>query len=163
PANPTPGVNYQQACFPGGIIPTNRIVNPVAKALFADPTLYPLPNRIDASNGTGILDATTANTFDGHQFDVRIDDRLTENDNISGRYSFGNNETLGVQGTLGIIPTSKSFSRPQNIVLNWTRTISPTVINEARVGLNRAVFVGAAYDWANIGNGDQKLGIPGTQ
>src|SRR5882672_2835355 len=157
----------QTACFrDGGIlgkIPANRIVNPVAKALFADPSLYPSPNRIDASNGTGILDVQTASKYDGHQFDVRIDQRFSERDNVSGRYSFGNFEAVGVKGSLPIIPTSKSFSRPQNIVANWTHTFSPTVINEARVGLNRAVFFGAANDWANIGNGNQKLGIPGTQ
>src|SRR5215470_14254246 len=62
----------QTACFPGGVIPGNRIVNPVAKALFADPSLYPSPNRIDASNGTGILDVQTADKYDGHQFDIRI-------------------------------------------------------------------------------------------
>src|SRR5262249_55076568 len=45
-----------------------------------------------------------------------------------------------------------------------TRTISPTVINEARVGFNRALFItNAAFDWAGIGNGNQKLGIPGGQ
>jgi len=149
--------------FPGGIIPQNRIVNPVAKALFADPTLYPLPNRIDASNKTGILDVVTATKFDGHQFDVRMDSRLSDKDNFSGRYSFGTYETLDIKGTIPVIPTGKSFSRPQNIALNWTHTFSPTVINEARVGLNRAVFINEINDWAGIGNGNAKLGIPGGQ
>src|SRR5262249_20597337 len=137
--------------------------NPVAKALFADTSLYPLPNRIDASNGTGILDVVTANKFDGHQFDTRIDERLTNKDNISGRYSFGNYETIGVKGTLPVVLTTKSFSRPQNIALNWTRTISPTIINEARIGLNRAVFINEGFDWAGIGKANNKLGIPGEQ
>lgn len=149
--------------FLGNIIPTGRIVNPVAKALFADTSLYPLPNRIDASNGTGILDVITANKYDGHQFDVRIDTRWGEKDNFSGRYSFGNYEVLGTQGVLPIIPTAKIFSRPQNVALNWTRTISPTIINEARVGLNRAVFVNEAFDWAGIGDVNARLGIPGDQ
>src|SRR5215475_6634656 len=35
--------------FSGGIIPAGRIVNPVAKALFADATLYPLPVSINSS------------------------------------------------------------------------------------------------------------------
>ncbi|MBO0857153.1 MAG: TonB-dependent receptor [Chloracidobacterium sp.] len=153
----------QTACFPGGIIPPDRIVNPVAKALFADPTLYPAPNRIDPSNGTGILDVQTASQYNGSQFDIRIDQRFSERDNVSGRYSFGNFDQADIKGTLAVIPTGKSFSRPQNGVINWTHTFSPTVINEARVGLNRAVFLAAANDWANIGNGDQKLGIPGAQ
>jgi len=151
--------------FPGGIIPVNRIVNPVARALFADPTLYPLPSRIDASNGTGILDVATAASVDGKQFDVKLDARLTDKDNVSGRYSFGNFDNKTNRWTLPVIPvTGAQFSRPQNVALNWTRTISPAVINEARVGFNRAVFItDNAFDWAGIGNGNQKLGIPGGQ
>ena len=63
-----------------------------------------------------------------------------------------------------MIPTSAQFSRPQNFALNWTRTISPTLINEARIGFNRAVFItDNAFDWAGIGDGNAKLGIPGGQ
>jgi hypothetical protein len=36
PANPASGVNYQAACFPNSMIPADLIINPVAKALFAD-------------------------------------------------------------------------------------------------------------------------------
>jgi hypothetical protein len=164
PTNPTPGVNYQQACFPGSIIPANRIVNPVARALFADTSLYPLPSRIDATNGTGILDVVTAAGVDSHQFDVKIDARMSEKDNLSGRYSFNDYKSAGKQGTIPVNPTQAQNSRPQNIVFNWTRTISSTVINEARVGLNRAVFItNNAFDWAGVGDGNQRLGIPGGQ
>jgi len=162
PANPTAGVNYQQACFPGSIIPTARF-SPVARALFADPTLYPLPDRLDPSNATGIKDVVTANTYDGDQFDVRIDTSLSNKDNFSARYSFGNYETLGAKGSLPVLLTTKSFSRPQNIALNWTRTFGPTLVNEARVGFNRAVFINEGYDWAGIGKANIKLGIPGDQ
>ncbi|HMX30411.1 MAG TPA: carboxypeptidase-like regulatory domain-containing protein, partial [Blastocatellia bacterium] len=162
PANPTAGVNYQQACFANSQIPLNRF-SPFARALFADTTLYPLPDRIDPSNGTGIKDVVTANTFDGHQFDIRIDNRWSDKDSFSARYSFGNNEVLGAKGALPIVLTGKSFSRPQNIALNWTHTFSPTVINEARIGLNRAVFINAGFDWAGIGDANAKFGIPGGQ
>jgi hypothetical protein len=98
------------------------------------------------------------------QFDVKIDARLSDKDNLSGRYSYANYDQANNQGQLAIIPTSSQFSRPQNVVINWTHTISPTMINEARVGFNRAVFItNAAFDWAGIGNGNQKLGIPGGQ
>src|SRR5262245_25138719 len=152
----------QTACFPGSIIPVDRF-SPIARALFANTSLYPLPDRIDPSNGTGIKDVVTANTFDGHQFDVRIDARWNEKNNFSGRYSFGNNEVLGVKGGLPLVLTTKSFSRPQNFAINWTSTISPTVINEARIGLNRAVFINQGFDWAGIGKANAKLGIPGDQ
>ncbi|MGH9936329.1 MAG: carboxypeptidase regulatory-like domain-containing protein, partial [Blastocatellia bacterium] len=150
--------------FAGGIIPANRIVNPVAKALFADASLYPLPLSINPSNRTGVLPVVTAQKVDSHQFDVKLDARLGDKDNISGRYSFTNYEQGNIKGSIPLIPTSAQFSRPQNIALNWTRTITPTLINEARVGFNRAVFItNNAFDWSGIGDANQKLGIPGGQ
>ena len=102
----------QTACFPGSIIPVNRIVNPVAKALFADTSLYPLPNRIDTTNGTGILDVVTGAKVDSHQFDVKIDARFSEKDNLSGRYSFDNYDQSNNQGSLAIFqPRASSVAR----------------------------------------------------
>src|SRR4029078_5841351 len=72
--------------FAGGIIPTNRIVNPVAKALFANPSLYPLPNVTQSALAHNYL-TTDGNKIDGHQFDVKIDHRFSDRSNISGRYS----------------------------------------------------------------------------
>lgn len=158
-----PAVLSTCAIFAGGIIPANRISNPVAKALFADTSIYPLPSRIDSTNGTGILDVVTASKVDQDQFDIKIDARLSDKDNFSARYSFADYVSAGIQGSLPVIPTSQSVSRPQNIALNWTRTISPTVVNEARIGFNRATFIGGAYDWAGLGDGNAKLGIPGGQ
>src|SRR5215471_16536953 len=150
--------------FAGGIIPTNRIVNPVAKALFANTSLYPVSNDINPTNKTAVLPVITAQKVDSHQFDAKLDARLGEKDNISGRYSFTNYDQANNQGSIPLIPTSAQFSRPQNIAINWTRTISPTLINEARVGFNRAVFItNNAFDWAGVGDANQKLGIPGGQ
>ncbi|MCI0662370.1 MAG: carboxypeptidase-like regulatory domain-containing protein, partial [Acidobacteria bacterium] len=163
PAIPTPGVNYQAACFPGSIIPAARIVNPVALSLLPNTTLYPLPNRIDETTGAGILDVVTANSFDGNQFDVKLDSRLSDNDTLSGRYSFGNFDFSGNQGSIPVIMTSKNFSRPQNLALNWTHTFNPSLINEARFGYNRAVFISNTFDWAGIGDANATLGIPGGQ
>jgi len=153
----------QSACFPGNIIPTARIVNPAARALFADTSLYPLPDRIDPQTQVGIFNTRTLDKLDGHQFDIKIDAKLSDKDNLSTRYSFANFNELGYRGVLKTNPTGKSFNRPQNIVLNWTRTISPTIINEARVGLNRAIFITEVLDWGGLGAGNAKFGIPGGQ
>jgi hypothetical protein len=149
--------------FPGNRIPANRIVNPVARALFADPNLYPLPTRPGTSNITGNYVTTFENKQKGDQFDVKIDARFSDKDNVSGRYSFGNFNTYPIRAALPTTVTTKAFSRPQNVALNWTRIISPTIINEARAGMNRAVFINDVFDWAGVGNGNATLGIPGTQ
>jgi hypothetical protein len=162
PAAPTAGVNYQAACFAGSIIPTTRF-SPTAKALFADPNLYPLPTRAGTTSIGGNYTTSTAAQIDGHQFDVKIDARLSDKDNFSGRYSFGNYENPGSRGALPTDLTSLSFSRPQNISLNWTRTINSNIVNEARLGFNRAVFISDAFDWNKLGNANAKFGIAGTQ
>jgi hypothetical protein len=149
--------------FPGNRIPTARIVNPVARALFADPNLYPLPTRPGTSNITGNYVTSFDNELDGDQFDVKIDARLSEADNFSGRYSFANFNTNGIRGALPVELTGTSFSRPQNVALNWTRIISPTIVNEARIGMNRAVFINDVHDWAGLGDGNAAFGIAGTQ
>jgi Carboxypeptidase regulatory-like domain len=149
--------------FPGNRIPSNRIVNPVARSLFSNPDLYPLPTRPGTSNITGNYVTTVANKQKGDQFDVKIDARLSDRNNVSGRYSFGNFNTYPIRAALPVVVTTKSFSRPQNVALNWTKILSPTIINEARVGMNRAVFINDVFDWAGVGNGNATLGIPGTQ
>lgn len=151
------------ACFPGNIIPANRIVNPVARALFADQKLYPLPTRLQAGTAVGLIDVVTANEMGSSQIDGKLDWRATDKDNVSGRYSFQRATNAGTKGALPINITGQSFQRPQNIALNWTRTISPTIVNEARVGFNRAVFISDFLDWAGVGNLNSKVGIPGNQ
>jgi hypothetical protein len=162
PANPTPGVNYQAACFQNSMIPAELIVNPVAKALFADTRLYPLPNVPQSGVSNNYL-TSDANKIDGHQFDVKIDHRFSDKDNFSARYSFADFKDTPVRLALPTDISTTSFSRPQNIALNWTRTISPTIVNEARVGLNRAVFISALTDVNNLGAANSKLGISGAQ
>jgi carboxypeptidase family protein len=149
--------------FPGNQIPANRIVNPVARALFSNPTLYPLPTRAGTANIPNNYTSSTRDELKGDQFDVRIDARLSNTNNVSARYSFANFHTNGIRGALPVQLTGKSFNRPQNIALNWTRIFSPTIINEARVGFNRAVFITDVLDWSGLGNGNATLGIAGTQ
>ena len=149
--------------FPGNQIPADRIVNPVAKACSRTRTLYPLPTRPGTSNIPNNYTSSTRDELTGDQFDVRIDARLSDTNNVSGRYSFANFHTNGIRGALPVQLTGKSFNRPQNIALNWTRIISPTIVNEARVGFNRAVFITDVLDWAGLGNGNATLGIAGTQ
>lgn len=154
----------QAACFPGNKIPAARIVNPAAKALFSNPSYYPLPTSMHPSLlGVGVYNTTTANSIRGSQFDAKIDAEITGKDRLSARYYFANFNEMGDKGRLPVIMTSKSFNRPQGISFNWTRTITPTIINEARVGFSRAMFITNGNDWAGVGNLNNSFGIPGDQ
>ncbi len=150
------------ACFTNNQIPVNRF-SATAKALFADTNLHPLPTRGQVGTGVGIIDVVTASQLNNPQVDAKIDWRISDKDNFSGRYSFQFGTAAQTKGALATNITGQSVLRPQNIALNWTRTISSSVINEARIGFNRAVFISGFNDWAGVGNANAKFGIPGTQ
>jgi len=150
------------ACFTNNQIPTSRF-SATAKALFADTNLHPLPTTQQAGTGVGLINVVTAAELNNPQVDAKIDWRISDKDNFSGRYSFQFGDAATTKGALPTNITGKSVQRPQNIALNWTRTISSTVINEARIGFNRAVFISDFNDWAGIGNANAKFGIPGNQ
>ena len=122
--------------FAGNIIPASRIVNPVAKALFADPKLYPLPNQ----RGTGALGVdqnyvgSAANALQNDQADAKVDIRLTRQGQPLGTLVdqplFPGRQRDGTSR-----PDGHRHQRPTTgAVVNWTRTISPTIVNEARIG-----------------------------
>lgn len=153
--------------FTNNQIPVSRITNPVAKKLFSDATLYPLPNQA----GTGTLGITgnyaarSASQLKNHQGDVKIDYRLSSKDNISGRWSMGRYESVGSAQPLPVQLTSGQEGPTQSAVLNWVRTISPAIVNEARMGFSRIGIDDVTLDWSGrLGkDGNQQFGIPGGQ
>src|SRR6266540_7320828 len=69
-----------------------------------------------------------------NQIVTKIDHRLSQNDQLSGRYFFDNfhNNPTYTEGNLLSYsnPTLAAGTRMQNIVGGWTRTLSPTLLNE---------------------------------
>jgi hypothetical protein len=143
-------------------IPVN---NPVAKFLFAHPEIYPLPNRapqpgyVDANNYEGPFKGQTHN----NQGDVRVDYTMSQRDALMGRYTYGDAYDLPVKSTLAItFPTSNDYPF-QSLALSWVHTFSPSLQNELRGGVSRAVWLqGEPYDaTGDFGtHGDNTIGIP---
>ena len=115
------------------------------------------------TNVTNNYATQTADAVDNRQFDAKIDAKLSNADSIWGRYSAGFLDGDGIRGTLPATITTARSRRPQNFVLTWSRTISPSTINEARIGFNRATVVSDYNDWAGVGNANAKIGIAGSQ
>jgi len=61
--------------------------------------------------------------------------------------------------------TGGTTSPTQSAILNWTRTISATIVNEARIAFSRVVIKDITIDWSGqLGaDGNSKFGIPGGQ
>jgi hypothetical protein len=159
--DPTTGQPFQ-----GKQIPVARF-SPVARFLFANPTLYPLPNQAGTGNlGVGgNYASSTASKTDNHQADAKVDYRVTDKDNIMGRWSIGRYESGASRAVLPVLLTGLQNGPTQSFVLNWVRTISPTIVNEARAAYSRVVIQDTVNDWSGLlgADGNQKFGIPGGQ
>jgi hypothetical protein len=155
--------------FPGNIIPADRITNPVALKLFSTPSLYPLPNNA----GTGPPLNITSNYLSGQasrltnkQGDIKGDFRPSDRDAFMARWSVSDYQSVGSQAALPVFLTSGNFAPTQSAVLTWTRTFTPTIINEARIGYTRVhIDEGIPIDWSGqLGaDGNSKFGIAGGQ
>lgn len=153
--------------FPGNIIPTARITNPVALKLFSSPNLYPLPNN----PGTGPLGITNnylssqASKLSNHQADVKVDFKLSDKDAISARWSIGRYTSIGSQAALPVVMTSGTEGPTTSAVISWTRAYTPRLVNESRVSYSRTGVADNTLDWSGLlgADGNSKFGIAGGQ
>ena len=138
PATTTPlaGGGFRRDTFTGNQIPLSRI-DPVVLQLL---NRYPLPNLPGTANN---YRRVANEQLDQDQFDVRVDHRLGESDQLFARYSyftqtfapvtpFQEGSSLISSGTLGLEDT-----RAHQFVGNYIHVFSPRVINELRFGYTR--------------------------
>jgi hypothetical protein len=145
--------------FPNNQIPLSRF-SPIARAVFANPSLYPLPNRPGNTSNLVTPDAEQKRT---HQGDLKIDANLSSNDRIFLRGSYQrykeNPERAPLESNLVATITSPFLG----FAFNWTRTLGATALNELLLGFTKVKFEITPTDWAGIGNANASIGIPGGQ
>jgi hypothetical protein len=148
-------VNGQRQPFPNNIIPASRL-NPVAEAIISNPAYYPLPTSPGLINNYLYASHTATN---GDQGDLKIDYNLSEKDRIMGRYS---ESTLNNPSTNNFPLFYNSFANypTHNGVLDWVRTVSPTLVNDARIGVNY-VFINNGATGNGLTNFPTTVGLPG--
>ncbi len=137
--NPTTGVGRQP--FPGNIIPTSRL-SPQALALLS---YFPLPNT--AAFGTPYennYDASGAVAITGNLWNTRWDYYVNQKNTIFGRYSYAA-YTEQAPGAFGLVAggpdvvnyAGNSQALNQSVAVGWTYTISPSLVNDFRLGYMR--------------------------
>ncbi len=138
------------------------IVNPVAKFLFANPALYPLPN---ATPSDGIISNNlrgSQRTFRANnQGDVKIEFDPRNADKITGFFS-DSTAYDGSSSVLAITFPSGSVYPSKVAGANWVHIFSPRVVNSARVGFTRVAWrQGLPVDGTGRfgNNGDAVVGI----
>jgi hypothetical protein len=146
------------APFPNNRIPASRIA-PQAKALMQ---FYPQPNLTGREfDGTNNFSGATRNADDDDQVFVRIDHSFSDRDKLFGRY--------GIQDvSLPIFPinphpffVTRRPRRQQNATLNYTRILTPALLNQLRVSYNRDIFKTVDDVSGTSFNIARDLGIPG--
>ena len=139
--------------FPGNIIPTTMFSPTALKYL----EYYPLPNRPGtASNHQG----NAFNKDDADQVLVRVDQNITNNVRLSGRYNWHDSYNLS-----GSAIEIQGITQPRvnkNSLFSYTHTLRPNLHNDFRIGYHRIDFDTLNYFWVNNLTGvGTALGIPG--
>jgi hypothetical protein len=144
-----------RAPFPGNIIPSS-LFSPAASKILTS-TYYPQPINGNLLNNYQYGQNTYIN---GDQGDVKIDYNISDKDRFYGRYSQSiyNNPVINtfplIYNQFTNIPTNTG-------VIDWTRTISPSLVNEARFGVNYVLNDNGAAT-ASLKDFAQTVGIPGV-
>jgi hypothetical protein len=129
------------------------MIDPVATALFASGD-YPTP-----INGNLLNNAlnTSHSYTDGDQGDVKIDYMLNDSNHFWGSYSQGFQQ---IPSTNSVLVRGQSFNNsPFHAgVIDWTHTFSPTLVMDAKMGLNR-IYLNNGATVTGLGNFGTTLGI----
>jgi hypothetical protein len=158
---PLPGGGFRRDAFMGNQIPLTRI-DPVALQLL---NRYPLPNLAGTANNYRRI---ANERLDQDQFDVRVDHRISEDDQFFGRYSYSTQTFAPVTplpegsglitaGTLGLEDT-----RAHQFVGNYVHVFSPRMINELRFGYTRRSIDRTSQTLDPANQSVAVPGIPGT-
>jgi outer membrane receptor protein involved in Fe transport len=117
--------------FPNNQIPSSRF-DPVAQAIVTRPGLMPLPNL-----STGSLIQPYAQPQNNDQGLIRVDYNLGSKHLITGRYNHNYATQISIAGNIASYETIFNWARVQTSTIADTWTVTPSVVNEFRVGYNR--------------------------
>ena len=145
--------------FPNNAIPASRF-DPVATQIVS---LYPLPNVVGREYLPNNYFFAPSDIDTSNQYDIRVDHNFTDNDRTFFRYSIRRDDKLqngplpleafaGGLGQTVVLPAD-------NVVGSWTRTITPTLYNEARFGY---LHYPTKFDILQTENLNKKYGINGA-
>ena len=137
------------------LFPASQI-SPVALNLFKS-SLYTQPIN---SNAKYNYINTSNSHINGDQGDSRLDYNISDKDRVFGRYSQEYLTAPSLNSDALVIGKSDENTM-QNGVVGWTHTFGPSIVNEARAGVNH-ILINVADSPGQLGDfASQVLGIPG--
>ncbi len=126
--------------FPGNVIPASRM-DPISHAVAQ---LYPAPNVAGALANNFVVNDPGNDSI--HQADARVDHNISERQQIFARFSVSQTARFQ-QPPLPGLADGGSYSTGQYLdgtrgaAIGHTFTLSPTMVNELRLGFNREHYV----------------------
>lgn len=125
--------------------PRNQGLDPTVQKIYG---LTPLPNRFDVGDGlnTAGYSWLATRTDPQRDFNIKIDYTLNERNGFFGRYSWGQQDTVGDTTNSGAarfpgLPvTVATYRAPKNLALGWRTTINARTTNELIAGGNKFLF-----------------------
>jgi hypothetical protein len=139
--------------FANNVIPPS-LLNSAAVKLLNNTAVYPAPVQNTIQNN--VLYASGSQLL-SDQGDLKLDWRPDDKDYFSSRLSKGRQDAPGFN-TLPFLYNSFNTSPFQNAVVNWTRTITPSIVNELRIGVNNTLLENGGAD-KGLGNIAADAGI----
>jgi hypothetical protein len=122
--------------FPGSVIPASRLDSSAQKVMNF---YYPLPNSGTLSNGYGRFRLFVPETLKRQRVDLRIDHELSPKDSLFIRGSYQHRSPSSVTFETAANPEAGILDAVLNtaaVIGGWTKIVSPTVVNELRIGYN---------------------------
>ena len=158
-----------RTAFAGNQIPSNRI-DPVAKAMIP---FIPAPNAAPGTlPGTANYAAQQGTKSTVNYWTLRIDHHFSSRDTIYGRYM----QSIEDYKQQALLPLSGTFQQNhgRNAMVSETHIFNNHIVNEIRLGYNRALnfglqdgangsinYVRDVFHLQNIGGGPITYGLPG--
>ena len=124
--------------FPGNMIPPGRIGAFAQKYndfILTSP-LSPLDPGVRARGTNYFGQQRTAQN--SYKWDTRVDYNISDKDRVFGRINWDQTDQTDFNPQKGSERVYPLYGR--NAVLSWSRTLSPSIINDARVGFSRTVL-----------------------
>jgi outer membrane receptor protein involved in Fe transport len=160
-----PCASFAAPCTPSSLaagtrnpFPFNQIpavmISPVATALFGS-SLYPAAINGNLQNNAVNTIASAQNVDQG---DLKVDFKATQKDNVTYRFTraYQNNPSTNSQVLLS---NGYSTTPIYNTVGDWTRTISNSLVNDARIGWSH-ITLNSGNSWAkSVGQFGNTIGI----
>lgn len=154
--NPS-GSGQVRTAFPGNVIPKTRFDSAGAKIL----SYWPEPNKTPINQYTQSQNYQEGGPFatDWIQWNQRVDYRINDRHSLFVRYTQAQHDPLQSWFLTdpAVSPARDDDQKNRNAVASYNFMVTPTTLNNLRVGLSRQAFL-----FATLAEGDwsSKLGVP---